>query len=142
MELPLELIAFWNGLPHFMMQSLVVLVLLFLGTLVYMKLTRHNEMALIRAGNVAAAVSLAGAVVGMAIPAAFALASSVTLLDVAIWTVMALLMQMFAFRIVDLMLKDLPGRIEAGEMGAAVLLVSIKLSAAFVNAAAIGGGSF
>lgn len=140
-NMPLELIAFWNGLPIFMVQSLVVLLLLFAATFFYMKITRHDEMALIRAGNTAAAISLAGAILGMAIPAAFALASSVTLLDVAIWTIVALVLQIIAFRIADMALKDLPGRIEEGQMGAAVLLVSIKLAAAVVNAAAIGGGA-
>ncbi len=51
----------------------------------------------------------------------------------------ALILQLVAFRLADLFLKGLSGRIEAGEIGAAVLLVSVKLSTAFINAAAISG---
>ena len=98
-------------------------------------------MKLIREGNSAAALSLAGAIVGMALPAAAALASSITLLDVVIWTLMALVLQIIAFRICDRLVQDLSGRIQAGDMGAATLLVSIKLATALVNAAAIGGGA-
>lgn len=141
MTMPPELIAFWQGLPVFMVQSLTVLVLIGLGTLVYMKLTRHDELKLIREGNTAASLSLAGAIIGMAMPAAAALASSITLLDVVIWAVVALILQIVAFRIVDQLLKDLPGRIEAGDIGAATLLVSIKIATALVNVAAIGGGA-
>lgn len=141
MTMPPELIAFWQGLPIFMVQSLTVLLLIGLGTLVYMKLTRHDELKLIREGNTAASLSLAGAIIGMAMPAAAALASSITLLDVVIWTMVALILQIVAFRIVDKLLKDLPGRIESGDVGAATLLVSIKFATVLVNVAAIGGGT-
>ena len=41
--------------------------------------------------------------------------------------------------VTDLVLKDLPRRIVDGEMGSAILLVSIKLGAAAINAAAVTG---
>ena len=44
-----------------------------------------------------------------------------------------------AYRIADAMLKDLPTRIGNGEIGAAIMVVGIKLSVAFINAAAIAG---
>lgn len=140
-NLPPELLSFWQGLPVFLVQSLTVLLMIGLSTLVYMKLTRHDEMALIRAGNSAAALSLAGAVVGMALPAAAALASSITLLDVVIWTLVALIFQIVAFRLCDRLVIGLPERIQDGDMGAATLLVAIKMATALVNTAAIGGGT-
>ena len=140
-NMPPELMAFWQGLPVFLVQSLTVLLMLAVSTLVYMKITRHDEMRLIREGNTAAALSLAGAIVGMSLPAAAALASSITLLDVVIWTFVALVLQIVAFRICDRLVKDLSGRIQSGDMGAATLLVAIKLATALVNTAAIGGGT-
>jgi putative membrane protein len=56
-----------------------------------------------------------------------------------LWGGIALMLQIIAFRLADLFLKGLSKRIEAGEMGAAVMVVSVKLSTAFINSAAISG---
>ena len=130
--------ALWAGLPIFIVHSLTSL-LLGVGIAVYMRFTKHDEFALIRAGNVAAALSLGGAIVGLALPIAFSLAAAVSLWDLVIWGIVAFVLQLVAFRLVDLFLKDLSHRIEAGEMGAAVLLVAFKLATAFINSAAIAG---
>ena len=75
----------------------------------------------------------------MAIPLAICMATSVSVWDIVIWGVVTLLIQILAYRIADAMLKDLPTRIENGEIGAAIMVVGIKLSVAFINAAAIAG---
>jgi len=133
------LLTIWNGLPVFMVHSAASLALLIVGMLIYIKITPHDEIALIRAGNTAAALSAGGAMIGLALPLSFSLAASVSLWDLLIWGVVALVFQLVAFRLVDLLLKDLPKRIEAGEMGAAILLVAFKLATASINAAAIAG---
>lgn len=133
------MLALWAGLPVFLVHSATSLLILFVGVGVYIKLTKHDELALIRAGNVAASLSLGGAIVGLALPLAFSLAASVSLWDLLIWGVVALLLQLIAFRMADLFLKDISTRIEAGDMAAATFLVSVKLGTAFINAAAISG---
>lgn len=127
------------GLPVFMAHSGATLGVLFVGVLLYVKMTAHDEMALIRENNHAAALSLGGAIVGIALPLAASLTASVSVLDIVIWGAVAVVLQLVAFRIVDLALKDISERIEAGEMGAAIFLVSVKLGTAFVNAAALSG---
>lgn len=133
------LLSLWNGFPVFLAHSLVSLVILVVGVMIYMAITRHDEMALIRDGNTAAALSLGGAVVGLSLPIGFSLAASVSLLDLVYWGVVALLMQLIAFRLVELVLKDVSRRIESGDIAAATFLVSIKLATAIINAAAISG---
>jgi len=133
------LLALWNGLPVFLVHSAVSLLILGCGVAIYMWITKHDELALIRAGNTAAALSLGGAIVGFAIPLASSLAASVSLWDLLFWGVIALLLQLIAFRLADLFLKDISARIEAGEVGAATFLVSVKLATALINAAAISG---
>ncbi|WP_374763140.1 DUF350 domain-containing protein [Yunchengibacter salinarum] len=133
------LLTLWTGLPVFLAHSSVSLGILVLGVLIYMKVTAHDELALIRAGNVAASLSLGGAIVGLALPLSVSLSVSVSLWDLALWGLVALVLQIIAFRIMDLILKDISHRIEQGEMGAAVLLVSVKLATAFINAAAVSG---
>jgi putative membrane protein len=131
--------SFVAGFPILMMHSSVTIAMLVAGVLLYIWITPWDEMALIRAGNTAAAVSLGGAIIGLAVPLAFAMAASVSVYEILIWGPVTLLLQIIAFRVADLLLRDLPSRIEAGEIGAATLLVSIKLAVAAVNAAAVSG---
>ena len=131
--------SFVAGFPILLLHSSVTMAILVAGVLWYIWITPWDEMALIRAGNTAAAISLGGAIIGLAIPLAFAMSASVSVYEILIWGPVTLLLQIIAFRIADLVLRDLPSRIESGEVGAATLLVSIKLAVAAVNAAAVSG---
>jgi len=106
---------------------------------IYQLITPLREMTLIRAGNTAAATSFAGAILGLSIPLAFCMATSVGVLDIVIWGLVALFIQLMTFRLLDIFLKELPKRIENGEMGAAILVVAVKLAVGMINAAAIAG---
>ncbi len=131
--------SFLAGFPVLMLHSSLTIAMLVAGTVIYVWITPWDELALIRAGNTAAAVSLGGAIMGLAIPLAFAMSVSVGVWDILIWGPVTLVLQVIAYRITDAVLKDLPARIEAGEMPAAVLMVSIKLAVAAINAAAVSG---
>ena len=98
-----------------------------------------REITLIREGNTAAAVSLGGVLVGLAIPLAVSLKASTTLIELALWGAATVLVQLLVFRLVDLMLRGLPKRIQDGEMAAAAMLVGAKLSTALILAAAVAG---
>jgi putative membrane protein len=127
------------GLPVLVMHFAVTTVMLIVGIRVYTRITPLDEFRLIREGNIAAAVSLSGACLGLAIPLAFCMAASVNTVDIVLWGVAAIAIQLIGFRVTDWLLKELPSRIEAGEMGPAILLVGIKMSIAVINAAAIAG---
>lgn len=131
--------SFLAGFPILLLHFAVTIAMLALGVTIYHFITPYHELRLVRSGNTAAAVSLSGAIVGMAIPLAICMATSVSVWDIVIWGVVALLIQILAYRIADALLKDLPTRIESGEMGAAILVLGVKLSVAFINAAAIAG---
>lgn len=131
--------SFLAGFPVLMVHSATTLVMLLAATLIYMWITPWDELTLVRNGNTAAAISFGGAIVGLALPLAFAMAASVSIYEILIWGAVTLVLQIVAYRFADMVLRDLPKRIEAGEVGAAVLLVSIKLAAAAINAAAVSG---
>ena len=122
-----------------MLHSSVTLAMLVAAIFVYMKITPYDEIKLIRDGNTAAAISLAGAIVGLALPLSLSMASSISVWEVLIWGPVTLFLQLIAYRFTDILLKDLPKRIENGETGPAILLVSIKLGVAMINAAAVTG---
>ena len=127
------------GLPHLVLHLGVTLGMLGAAAWVYMRITPHDELALIRGGNVSAAISFAAALLGLAIPLAACLATSIGVWDIVIWGVVTLILQLLALRVIEALLDGLWHRIEADELGAAVLLAAVKLSVALVNAAAISG---
>jgi putative membrane protein len=131
--------AFMTGLPVFLLHGSIALAIWIGGVGLYLAITPHDEVALVRDGNVAAGLSLGAAAIGVAIPIAATLASSHSLIDLGVWGLTALTLQLVVFRGVDLLVKDLAARITRGEMAPAVVLVGVKLGAALITAAALLG---
>lgn len=69
------------GFPAFLLQFALSLALLVVFSTVHLAVTPCHEPGLIRDGNTAAAISLAGAVIGFVLPLARAVAQSVSALD-------------------------------------------------------------
>ena len=134
-----EIQAFATGFPITLLHAGITVVILFAAAAVYVMLTPHKEITLIRDGNTAAAVSLGGVLVGLAIPLAVSLKASTTLIELALWGVATTLVQLLIFRVVDLLLHGLPRRIQDGEMAAAAMLVGAKIATALILAAAVSG---
>tara|TARA_Y100000813_G_scaffold177399_1_gene143872 strand:+ start:90 stop:503 length:414 start_codon:yes stop_codon:yes gene_type:complete len=131
--------SFLSGFPVLMLHSSVTFVMLGIAMMIYVRITPYDDIKLIQDGNQAVAVSLAAALLGLAIPLAFCMATSVNVWDIVIWGGVTLFLQLLAYRLVDLLLRGLPQRIENGEIGAATFLASVKLSVAAINAAAVVG---
>jgi len=131
--------SFLAGFPVLLLHFSVTLAMLGIGVTIYQWITPYHELELIRAGNNAAAISLSGAIVGLALPLAVCMASSVSVWDIIIWGVVTLVIQLLAYRLGDAVLRGLPARIEAGEIGAAILIAAIKLAVSMINTAAVAG---
>lgn len=134
-----ELLAFAAGFPLALLHAAATLLILAGGAALYAFLTPHREIALIREGNTAAAVSFAGVLAGLALPLAAAMTASASLLEIVMWGAPTVVVQLLVFRLVDLLLKGLPERIQHGEIAAAALLAGGKLASAVVLAAAVAG---
>ena len=134
-----EVQAFASGFPVMVMHLIVTLLLLAAGATVYALLTPWKEIALIREGNSAAALSLGGVLVGLAIPLSASLAGSTSALEIGMWGAACVALQLLIFRLVDLALHGLPQRIQEGEIAAAALLVGAKLATALIIASAMAG---
>jgi putative membrane protein len=104
---------------------------------VHIWLTPQREMALIKHGNQAAAISLAGAVIGFVMPLASALAHSVNLLDLAIWGGVALIVQWLTHQVIHLLIRDLATQIEEDNRAVAIFAAVIAMAVGLVNAAAM-----
>ncbi len=103
----------------------------------YMAITPHHEWSLIKQGNVAASISLAGASIGFTLPLASAIIHSISLLDMAVWSGVALVVQVAAFWLVDLLIRGLSLRIEQGNVAAGITLAGASLVIGMINAASM-----
>ncbi|KAA2212162.1 DUF350 domain-containing protein [Teichococcus oryzae] len=127
------------GLPVLVTQLALTLGLFALGVAAYMAITPFHEMRLIRAGNPAAGIVLAGSMVALAIPLAATLATSRFTLDILIWGLVALVLQLLTFVIATLLIRGLRAMIEAGNVAAAWLLMGVQIAVALLNAGAMAG---
>jgi putative membrane protein len=128
-----------TGLPVLLLQFATTLGLLALGIACYAVATPFHEWRLVREGNVAAGVVLAGTIVALAIPLAATLATSLVTLDIVLWGLVALALQLLTFAAVALLVRGLRGMIEAGNVAAAAVLAGIQIAVALLNAGAMAG---
>ena len=124
-----------GGLPAFLLYLVVSLALLALFISVYIWITPYRELSLIREGNVAAAASLSGTVLGFAIPLAHAVALSVNLADMTLWGVIALVVQLLVFFVMTRLVPGLARDIPSGKVAPGMLLGSLSLATGILNAA-------
>ena len=103
----------------------------------YMAVTPHHEATLIKQGNAAAAISLGGAVLGFTLPLASSIIHSVSLLDMAVWSIVALFVQLAAYHLVDFLLREVSRHIEEGNIAAATILAVASLTIGMINAASM-----
>jgi putative membrane protein len=129
--------SFLVGFPVFIAHFALTIALLVVGVVLYIVITPHHEMRLLREGNNAAALSLGSVVVALGLPLAVSMANSVTLFDILLWGVVALVLQLVTFFAIDLVLRGLPKRIEEGQVAPAIFLAAAKLAVAVITAAAL-----
>lgn len=137
MEIEIAIQLFVKNFPEFLKQGGATLGLLIVGCTLHVLLTPMKEMKLIRDGNISAGISMAAVIVGLAIPMSACLVTAASIYDILIWGAVAILLQLLAFRVADLILHDLPKRIEQDEIGSALVLAAVKIGAAMVMAAAL-----
>ena len=123
------------GFDDFLVYLAVSLVLTALFIAIYVRVTPYREIALIREGNMAASFSLSGSLLGFVIPLAAAVKYSVSLVDMAIWGLIALLVQLAAFVCVKLLIPTITRDIPAGNGAQGFFLGSLSLGAGILSAA-------
>lgn len=125
------------GLPPFLAYFAVAVLLVLIFIRVYTWVTPHDELALIRANNPSAALAFGGALIGFALPLSSAITHSLSLLDCAVWGGVALIVQALTFVALRITIRQLPERIERGEVAAGILAAAVAVSIGFINAASM-----
>ncbi len=125
------------GLPAFGVYFVVTLLLLVVFLAVHVRITRYPEIKLIREGNLAASASLSGAVIGFVLPLASAVENSGSIIDMLVWALIALLVQLMAYFLVHQLLPHLPRDVADGKLASGVFLGAIAVAFGLLNAACI-----
>lgn len=126
------------NLPGFLAYFVVGIVLLSAAMAIYLRVTPHAEIALIRAGNEGAAIGFGGAIIGFALPIASAFSHSVNILDAGVWSVVALAMQLLAFfAVAKLLGAGWREALERGETAGSILKATVAIAVGMLNAACL-----
>lgn len=110
---------------------------LILFCVVYLRVTPYPELGLVREGKTAPAISFGGAVLGFVIPMASAIAHSVSFVDMCIWAVVALVVQIVVFLILRFSISGLVHDIGQDRTGPAIVVATFSVAAGILNAASM-----
>lgn len=130
-----EMFESFSGLDDFAIYLAVSLAYLAVFIALYIRITPYRELALIREGNMAASFSLSGAILGFIVPLASAIQHSVGLVDMAIWGLIAMLVQIVAFVVVKIAIPSITRDIPDNKGAQGFFLGSLSLGVGLLNAA-------
>jgi putative membrane protein len=128
---------FLASLSEFLIFFVVAAVLILIFVVIYTRVTRHNELALIKKNSTAAAIAFSGSLIGFALPLASTMISSVTIVELVLWGVVALIVQVLVYLLIRLPMPRISERIEADEVAAGIWLGACSIVAGIINAASM-----
>lgn len=123
------------GLDNFALYFVITLVSLMLFKFAYTAITPHNEWALVRQNNQAAAWAFAGALLGYALALGSAAEHSINVVDFAVWAVVAFVAQLLAFVVIRVFLPNVSERIRNDEQAAGIMVAAFSLAIGVLNGA-------
>ncbi len=127
---------FTETLPHFLAYfgSAMALAVAFLA--LYVLITPHKEITLIREGNSAAAAQLTGTFLGFAVPVAIVIGHSVSIPDMLLWGAVAAIVQLAVFFLISrLLFRSLEQRISDRCAASGIFVGGMGLGTGILQAA-------
>jgi putative membrane protein len=122
-----------QALLAFLQYFVAALLLLGAFLAVYVRITPYNEFELIGQNNAAAAISLAGACIGFALPMAAAIYFTHDLLEMVKWAAITGAAQIAVFTL----LRRFAPAIEQGHTAPAIFLCAMSVATGVLNAVCI-----
>lgn len=137
MQITVGLVNLVSYLSYFV----TMLILLLVAGYAYVRFTPLDELALIREGNVAAAIMLGGAMIGFGLVFYSSATHSANLLDTVLWSVISLVVQIVAFELVRGIMyalhDDWQTKIKEGDIAHGVFFGCFSLTIGIINAACV-----
>jgi putative membrane protein len=127
---------FIETLPHFLAYFACAVALAVGFLFLYVTITPHREIALIREGNSAAAIQLTGTFLGFAVPVAIVIGHSVSIPDMLLWGGVAALVQLAVFFVIArLLFKTISQRIAEKCVASGIFVGGMGLGIGILQAA-------
>ena len=123
------------GFDEFAIYAGLAIAFIYLFMIVYIWLTPYSELKLIKDGNIAAAISLSGSVLGFTFPLAVTIFQAAHPWDMMLWAFIAAVVQLFVYVAVRYSLLNVVRRIPDGQVATGIVLGAISMSAGILNAA-------
>ena len=124
-----------SGFDEFLVYAGLSVAFIYGYMICYLWITPYNELKLIKDGNVAAAISLSGSVLGFTFPLAAAIGNAVHPWDMMLWGLIAAGVQLLVYVAVRFTLLNVTRRIPDGQVASGIVLGAISLAAGILNAA-------
>jgi putative membrane protein len=123
-------------LPHFLAYFGAAVLLAAAFLTIYIWLTPHRELELIRNGNSAAALQLTGTFLGFAIPVAIVIGHSVSIPDMLMWGAVAAIVQLLVFVVIArLLFRGISSKIDEGCTSSGIFVGGMGLGIGVLQAA-------
>lgn len=113
------------------------LAMLALFCALYTRVTRFEEWALIHEGNLAAALSLGGALLGFACTLAASIAVHASWRAFVAWALAAMALQVLAYAALARLLRGMNAAISEGNVAMGLLMGATSLGVGLINAACL-----
>ena len=127
---------FIEALPHFLAYFAAAVALAVAFLLLYVMITPHKEIALIREGNSAAAAQLTGTFLGFSVPVAVVIGHSVSIPDMLLWGAVAAIVQLAVFFLISrLLFRTISQRITDRCVASGIFVGGIGLGIGILQAA-------
>ena len=116
---------------------LSALMMLAVFLVLYTRVTRFDELKLIREGNAAAALSLGGAILGFSCTLAFSIALHASWHLFLVWSAAAMIVQVVAYACVARALRHMNQAIHDGNAAMGGVMGAISAGVGMINAACL-----
>lgn len=129
-------IAIWQYvqyLKYFAVALLMLVVFIF----VYIKITPARELALIKDGNAACAISLSGALIGFCITLVSSMLHSVGMVSFVIWGLAAAIIQILVYFAATHLIPDANQELQNNNVAVGILFFGLSVSIGILNAASL-----
>ncbi|OLO26540.1 DUF350 domain-containing protein [Alkalihalophilus pseudofirmus] len=136
----MDLTYYLQTFDHFLVYLTASLVLFLIGTYIFKLLTPYSERALIKSGNVAVSLKLLGKMAGLVVVLQSAIRSSINLVDLTIWAVIAIIIQIVLHFIIEYVFTrntSLAKEVEKGNVAVGLFLGGVSILVGMIVAAAI-----
>ncbi len=125
------------NLPLYLTFLATTVGLLAVAMAAYVMITPYKEIALIRQGNSAAAYSLGGTSIGMAVVLFSTASGTFEVTELAVWGAIGLVGQLFMFGVVSVLLPGLRQGIENDKASYGITLGMLSIAMGILNAGAL-----